>query len=98
MVGTIASPSSPSVRFTALEAPIITNIATSGNSRPNEIIRFLNTGTASSVPSGCGISRVIHTAATRPIAACAHNFTRPGTPLVLRLVSLRKSSAKPIAP
>ena len=30
MVGTIASPSSPSVRFTALDAPIITTMPTSG--------------------------------------------------------------------
>ena len=59
MVGTIASPSNPSVRLTALLLPTITNMPTSGKAKPNGISTSLNTGIVSPVPSGPRVSHVI---------------------------------------
>ena len=49
MVGTMASPSSPSVRFTAFDAPIITSMPNTGKKQPSGISTSLNTGTVSAV-------------------------------------------------
>ena len=89
MVGTIASPSSPSVRFTAFELPIITSAANTGKNRPSGISTSLNTGMASSLASGSRVSEVIQTPAIRPITACTSSLTRPGTPLWLCRDSFR---------
>ena len=66
MVGTIASPSSPSVRFTAFELPIITSAANTGNAWPSGISTSLNTGMASSLASGSRVSVVIQIAGDQP--------------------------------
>ena len=47
ITGTMASPSSPSVRLTAFEAPTITNIANGMKNQPRSISTSLKNGTAS---------------------------------------------------
>ena len=44
ITGTVAKPSRPSVKFTALDAPIITNSANGMKNMPNCKIRFLKKG------------------------------------------------------
>ena len=44
ITGTVANPSSPSVRFTALDAPMITNIPNGIKKRPMFQIKFLKKG------------------------------------------------------
>src|SRR5258707_233378 len=49
MVGTMARPSSPSVRLTALDAPAITKTAAATKNQPSSISTFLKNGTAIAV-------------------------------------------------
>ena len=44
ITGTVASPSRPSVKFTALDAPIITNNPKGIKNRPKSKIKFLKNG------------------------------------------------------
>ena len=44
MTGTVARPSRPSVRLTALDAPINTNTANGMKNHPKLIIKFLKNG------------------------------------------------------
>ena len=44
ITGTVAKPSSPSVRLTALDEPIITNIANGTKNHPRFTIKFLKNG------------------------------------------------------
>ena len=55
ITGTIASPSSPSVRFTEFPAPTTTKEATSGNRMPSGMIASLRKGIAKPEPiaGGC---------------------------------------------
>ena len=98
IVGTIANPSSPSVKFTELLAPTITTIPTNGNAKPNGINTSLNTGSVSPVPNGPRIRNEIAIAHANPMINCAIILPRADTPLVFRRDSLRKSSTNPIAP
>ena len=98
MEGTIARPSRPSVRFTALDEPIITSAPSTGRSGPSGISTSLNTGTASPPESAGGIREVIQSAQARPITACTESFIRPDTPRWFRLVTFSQSSAKPSSP
>ena len=89
IVGTIASPSNPSVRFTAFELPSITSIANTGKNQPSGISTSLNTGTVNPVDNGSRVSRVIHTAAPKPNTTWHTSLPRADTPLGLRRDSLR---------
>ncbi len=89
MVGTMASPSSPSVRFTAFEAPSITSMPKNGNAKPNGISTSLNTGTVRDVAKAPRVSITIQTEAAMPISICAISLMRADTPLWLRRDSLR---------
>ena len=44
ITGTVANPSNPSVRFTAFDEPIITNIEKGIKNHPRLMIRFLKKG------------------------------------------------------
>ena len=44
MTGTVARPSNPSVRLTAFDEPIITNIANGIKNHPRFMIKFLKNG------------------------------------------------------
>ena len=44
ITGTVANPSRPSVRFTALDDPIITNAEKGIKNQPRSIIKFLKNG------------------------------------------------------
>ncbi len=44
ITGTVARPSNPSVRLTAFDEPIITNIANGIKNHPRFIIKFLKNG------------------------------------------------------
>jgi hypothetical protein len=49
----------------------------------------LNTGTATSLPSGVFVKYMIQVADIRPIATCTSNLPRAETPFVLRRDSFR---------
>jgi hypothetical protein len=98
ITGTMARPSSPSVRLTALDAPTITSMPNGRKNQPSGISTSLKNGTARPVDSGSSWTQMMIAVATMPITNCASSLKRPGSPLVLRLVSFRKSSPKPIAP
>ena len=89
ITGTIARPSRPSVRLTALEEPIITSAPNSGNASPSGMIRSLNTGTATLVAMGEVPSRISTIAAMMPMPPCPSSFSLPDRPPLERLVSLR---------
>jgi hypothetical protein len=80
IVGTMASPSSPSVRFTALLEPIITNAPNSGKANPSGISTSLNTGTVSPDPNGSRVSQTIQADTATPSTACTISLPRPDSP------------------
>ena len=98
MTGTMARPSSPSVRLTALLAPTMTKTAIGTKNQPSAISRSFMNGTARPVVPGSRANAMMTSAATAPMPICPASLPLPGRPLVLRLVSLRKSSPKPIMP
>ncbi len=86
--GTMASPSSPSVRLTALEAPVMTKIASAMNNQPKSISTFLRNGTARAVLMvGSRVSQTTATAATALTTISASSLPRPASPDEERLVS-----------
>jgi len=96
MTGPIASPSSPSVRFTAFEAPTMTSIANGIQSQPSSTSQPLKKGIASTGSHALGACQ--KTSCTTPSAStsCALNFTRVARPLRRR--NLVRSSQMPITP
>src|SRR5438045_3086930 len=56
--GTMASPSSPSVRLTAFEVPVITRTPNGTKNQPNSISTFLKKGTARACASPVGVTNV----------------------------------------
>ena len=80
ITGMIASPSSPSVRFTAFAAPTITSIANGRKNQPRLRSAALNTGKASWPVSSAGCRYIAQPAATSAITNPAASRTRPETP------------------
>ena len=76
----MASPSSPSVRFTAFDAPTMTRMANTANIQPRSMSVLLKNGTASVVSSSPGRLRMIQNAATAEMATCIISFSLPGRP------------------
>ena len=99
ITGPIASPSRPSVRLTALDAPTITRMAktTKPTTLSGNSTSFRN-GKASMYRNGAGEAWPINQAATPATTTESASLSLAGTPLGLRLVTLRKSSQKPTAP
>ena len=79
-VGSIASPSSPSVRFTALLEPTITRNAKGTNQMPSGMATSLKNGTISSVSCGSSAVRYSTAAAARPTTAWALNLVAAEIP------------------
>ena len=82
ITGMMASPSRPSVRFTALAAPTITRIAKGMKNSPKFSSTSLKTGSANWNCSSAGWLSEAAVAATAAIRMPASIRTRPGTPLV----------------
>ena len=78
ITGTMASPSRPSVRLTALEEPIITSAPNSGNAKPRGMIRSLNTGTATPVAWRRGAELDQHDGGDQADAALAQQLQPAG--------------------
>src|SRR5437899_1560106 len=108
MVGPMASPSRPSVRFTALLVPTMTTKANGRYSHQGKTglkVRTLMKGIESRVSSsrrGCE-KPLFQSMKKRAITAtkmkvCQKSFLRPARPLELRLLSFSQSSANPISP
>ena len=85
----MARPSSPSVRFTALEAPTITNMATMTKNQPSGSSRSLTNGIARPVSMLGGASQTMAIPAAMPMTTWAMNLSRLRRPRLLRLVSFR---------
>ena len=108
MVGPMASPSSPSVRLTALLVPTMTMKANGRYSHQGKTglkVRTLMKGMDRRVSSsrcGCSSPPLQSTKSTaitpRKISVCQKSFLRPARPFELRLVSFSQSSANPIRP
>jgi hypothetical protein len=94
----IASPSSPSVRFTALAEPTITIIAKGTKNQPMLSRTSLKTGKASRADNSSGWMLTAISAATAAMTKPSARRTRPDTPLLSRRLTLAQSSAKPIRP
>jgi hypothetical protein len=89
ITGTMASPSSPSVRLTAFDEPTITSIAKGKKNSPKSSSRSLKNGTATWVDSGSRVIQTIHAVATKAIANWKTSFQRPARPLEFFFVSFR---------
>ena len=84
----IASPSSPSVRFTALAAPTITIMAKGTKNHPRFRSASLKNGSASCPDSAVGCGHIAQAAATNAKTRPRASRTRPETPSVVCLVTL----------
>src|ERR1700730_7318575 len=78
--GTMASPSSPSVRFTEFEQPTMTKTEIARKNQPNGISTFLKNGTASVVDSGSRVRRMMTVPAITATKASATSLLRPDRP------------------
>ncbi len=87
IAGTIASPSNPSVRLTAFDAPVMTMIANGTKPQPRLISTFLKNGTASEVPSVPRVRNTMAMAPTPEMTISASSFVRPDMPREDRRVS-----------
>ena len=96
MTGPIASPSSPSVRFTAFEAPTMTRIANGIQNQPRFTSQPLKNGIARTGSQALGGCQKISCSTAKATTSCAMNFTRVGSPLRVR--SLVTSSQIPMSP
>ena len=85
----MASPSSPSVRFTALDAPTITSTAKGMKKKERSTSTVLRNGMASWLRRPAGEMSMISHAATTAMTTAASSLILPGTPLELRLVTFR---------
>ena len=80
ITGMIASPSSPSVRLTALAAPTITSIAKGRNPQLRSSSAVLKIGKASCPVSSGGCRYIAQAPATSAIRKPAARRARPETP------------------
>ena len=80
ITGTMASPSSPSVRLTALEAPTITSIPNGMKKNPRSTSRFFRNGTAICAVSSGGLICARYQVAMPAMVTSASSFSLPGTP------------------
>ncbi len=87
IAGTIASPSSPSVKFTALDEPIITRTLSAMKKLPKGISRFLKNGTARVLANGSRVRCMTRIAAVVATMISAASLVRAERPLDERLVS-----------
>jgi hypothetical protein len=92
ITGTMARPSSPSVRFTELPAPTTTKAVTTGNRMPSGIIHSFRNGNAKPLAIEGGLTCMIAAQ-----AASAMTISRPRRALLEKplcdcFVTLRKSS------
>ena len=74
MVGTMARPSSPSVRFTAFDAPSITSMPNIGNDEAERDQQLLEHRDGQRRGERPRVSSTSQIAAARPISACATSF------------------------
>src|SRR6056297_3028566 len=81
ITGMIASPSSPSVRLTALAAPTTTIMAKGMKRKPRLTSTSLKTGSASWNCNSAGWCQLAQPAATSAMRKPSARRTRPGTPL-----------------
>ena len=96
ITGPMARPSSPSVRFTAFDAPMITSIAKGTQSTPRFTTHPLRKGMARTgvqFAADCQVTIWSRAAARR---IWQPNFVRAGRPFLVR--TLRRSSHTPMAP
>ena len=84
MTGPMASPSSPSVKFTAFEAPTITKTPKARKNQLKSINKLLKKGTAREVANSGLIRLIIQRVEAVAIRACKSSFNFPGNPLLLR--------------
>src|SRR5262245_57372675 len=109
MVGTIASPSKPSVRFTALDVPTTTIQASSRYHQPRlglnrcegtkgKVSRVSIRSDKPKLPSERLQSQRNIPIAARKKNVWSRSFFRPARPLELFLESLSQSSRNPIRP
>ena len=89
ITGTMASPSRPSVRFTALPAPTMMKAPKGMNSQPRLISTLLKNGMASEVASGSWPTWTMTAVATTAAAASMMILMRPRKPSADCLVTLR---------
>jgi len=89
ITGTIAKPSSPSVRFTALPAPTTTKAVTNGNRMPRGMISSLRKGMAKPDAMAGGPSCITPQQATSAIAISSVSRALPEKPLWDCFVTLR---------
>ena len=85
----MASPSSPSVRLTALDVPISTSTAQGRKNQPSGTSTSLKNGTVSPIASGPAVAWVIQYAATIPTAIWASSFMRADIPPLDRRLTFR---------
>ena len=93
ITGTMARPSSPSVRFTALPAPTMMNMAKTTKNQPRLITSSLKNGNTSDVAkvgmAGTCASLTRMTQATPAMTASTSSRARPEKPLCACLVTFR---------
>ena len=89
ITGTIARPSSPSVRLTALPAPTITSAASGTNSQPSWISTSLRKGSARALDNWGEPISMKSSAAAAAMANSMSSRTRPEKPSDWRRVTLR---------
>ncbi len=87
--GTMASPSSPSVKFTEFEAPTMTKTPNGTKNQPSSSSTFLKNGRARAVPNPGGEMYATAMQATAPSAASRASLARPESPWCEFLVSFR---------
>ena len=89
IAGTIASPSSPSVRLTAFEAPVTTKMPRGRKAQPSGISTPLKKGTAKPVASGIRVMIITPSTAAPAMMTSPNSRHLPETPRCERLASLR---------
>ena len=89
ITGTMARPSSPSVRLTALPAPAITRTPSSTNTPPSGSTTFLKNGTVSDEEKPALPTRITAQAAMPATAISASRRSLPETPPTVLLVTFR---------
>ncbi len=90
ITGTMASPSSPSVRFTALPAPTMTKAPNGTKNQPRLRTRSLKKGKVSDVDSGGSPTSAMTDAGDAPRSPnSSASRARPEKPLSVCLVTLR---------
>ena len=89
ITGTMARPSRPSVRFTALPAPTMMKAPKMTKNQPKLITASLMNGIASELDNGSRPSRTSAKQAAAAIRASISNRVRPAKPACVCFVTLR---------